>query len=62
MPGVADLPLHSGRVPRWMLRIMMELADAIIAYMVEVRGPDSVVEMLADPFWFQAFNNVMGMD
>jgi len=62
MPGVADLPLHGGRVPRWMLRVMTELAEAIVEYMVEVRGPSSVVAMLADPYWFQAFNNVIGMD
>ena len=62
MPGVADLPLHGGRVPRWMLRVMTELAGAIVEYMVEVRGPGSVVSMLSDPYWFQAFNNVIGMD
>ena len=62
MPGVADLPLHGGRVPAWMLRVMRELAEAIVSYMVEVRGPGSLVAMLADPLWFQAFNNVIGMD
>jgi len=62
MPGVADLPLHGGRVPRWMLRVMTGLAEAIVEYMVEARGPGSVVAMLADPYWFQAFNNVIGMD
>lgn len=62
MPGVADLPLHGGRVPPWMLRIMEELAESIVRYMVEVRGPSTVLAMLADPLWFQAFNNVIGMD
>lgn len=60
--GTADLPLHSGRVPAWMLRVMRRLAGAIISYMVEARGPDAVLSMLADPAWFQAFNNVIGMD
>ena len=45
-----------------MLNIMTELAEAIVEYMVEVRGPSSVVAMLSDPYWFQAFNNVIGMD
>ncbi len=62
MPGIADLPLHRGRVPQWMLNIMRKLAEAIIKYMVEVRGPSSVIAMLSDPLWFQAFNNVIGMD
>ncbi len=60
--GTADLPLHGGRVPAWMLRIMKKLAGAIVTYMVEARGPDAVLSMLADPAWFQAFNNVIGMD
>jgi len=62
LPGTADLPLHWGHVPRWMFKIMTELAEAIVEYMVEFRGPSSVVAMLADPYWFQAFNNVIGMD
>ncbi|MEB3846559.1 MAG: DUF763 domain-containing protein, partial [Desulfurococcales archaeon] len=62
MPSTADLPLHTGHVPQWMLRIMEKLARAIVEYMVEVRGPSSVIAMLSDPLWFQAFNNVIGMD
>ena len=62
MTSIADLPLHTGHVPRWMLRIMEKLAGAIIEYMVEARGPSSVIAMLSDPLWFQAFNNVIGMD
>ena len=62
MPSTADLPLHTGHVPQWMLRIMEKLAGAIVEYMVEVRGPSSVIAMLSDPLWFQAFNNVIGMD
>lgn len=62
MPGVADLPLHGGRVPAWMLRVMEKLAESIVRYMVEVRGPSAILAMLADPLWFQAFNNVIGMD
>ncbi|MCE4629196.1 MAG: DUF763 domain-containing protein [Desulfurococcales archaeon] len=62
MPRIAELPLHGGRVPHWMLRIMENLAESIIKYMVEVRGPSTVLALLADPAWFQAFNNVIGMD
>ncbi|MEB3764732.1 MAG: DUF763 domain-containing protein [Desulfurococcales archaeon] len=62
MPGVADLPLHGGRVPPWMLRIMKKLGDSIIRYIIDERGVDAVIAMLSDPVWFQAFNNVIGMD
>ncbi len=62
MPGVADLPLHGGHVPPWMLRIMKKLGDSIIRYIIDERGVDAVIAMLSDPVWFQAFNNVIGMD
>ncbi|WP_131159937.1 DUF763 domain-containing protein [Aeropyrum pernix] len=62
MTGVADLPLHSGKVPPWMLRVMERLARSIARAIVEIHGPDAVVRGLADPYWFQAFNNAIGMD
>ncbi len=62
MPGYAELPLHGGRVPEWMWRIMVELGEAIVSFMVEERGPSSVVAMASDPAWLQAFSNVIGMD
>ncbi len=62
MPGTAELPLHDGRVPRWMLRLMERMAEAIAAAIVEIHGPEALVRGLSDPLWFQAFNNVIGMD
>ncbi len=62
MTGIAELPLHEGRVPYWMLRVMERMASAIVKALVEVRGPESIVDGLSDPIWFQAFNNVIGMD
>jgi len=60
--GVADLPLHTGRVPRWLIPIMKRLASAIVDVMVLEFGPERTLERFANPFWFQAFNNVIGMD
>lgn len=60
--GAAELPLHGGHVPRWMLHYMKRLARAVVAYIVEVKGPRALLEGLSDPVWFQAFNNVIGMD
>ena len=58
----ADLPLHDGHVPPWMLKLMKGLAEAIVEIIVDERGVEGLVRGLADPFWFQAFNNVIGMD
>lgn len=62
MPGVAELPLHSGSVPSWMLRLMERMSKSILEALVDLKGQDSIVLGLSDPFWFQAFNNIIGMD
>ncbi len=62
MTGIAELPLHGGSVPIWMLRLMERMSGAILEAIVELYGPGAVVRGLADPLWFQAFNNVIGMD
>ncbi|QGA53594.1 DUF763 domain-containing protein [Sulfolobus sp. E5-1-F] len=60
--GIADLPLHTGHVPPWLVPIMKRLAKAIVEIMVLELGPQKVVERLSNPLWFQAFNNAIGMD
>ena len=62
MHGYADLPLHGGKVPPWMLKFMERMTAAIAEAIVEIHGPEALVRGLADPVWFQAFNNVIGMD
>ena len=60
--GVADLPLHGGRVPAWLAERMITLGTAIS----ESRRPPlrhpALLSRLSDPFWFQALGSVMGMD
>ena len=60
--GHADLPLHSGLVPRWLADRMMVLGTLITESLVENFGPDEVLVRLSDPLWFQSFGAVMGMD
>jgi len=60
--GVADLPLHGGRVPRWLAQRMTALGTAITEAIVRDYGTSSFLSRLSDPFWFQAFGAVMGMD
>ncbi len=62
LEGVSELPLHEGHVPPWLARIMKKLAKAILEIMVLEFGPDKVVERLSNPLWFQALNNIIGMD
>lgn len=60
--GYADLPLHGGRVPRWLATRMAALGRVIAEAIVDHYGSDELLRRLAHPFWFQAFGSVMGMD
>ncbi len=60
--GVADLPLHHGRVPSWLAQRMSRLGEAIVEAIVLDYGTSEVLRRLSDPFWFQAFGCVLGMD
>src|ERR671923_1842802 len=60
--GVADLPLHGGRVPQWLAERMTKLGTAITEAIVQDYGTSLFLSRLSDPFWFQALGAVMGMD
>jgi hypothetical protein len=60
--GIADLPLHGGRVPRWLAERMIKLGTAITEAIVRDYGTSAFLSRLSDPFWFQALGAVMGMD
>jgi hypothetical protein len=60
--GVADLPLHGGRVPEWLSRRMTALGTAITEAVIHDYGTSAFLSRLSDPFWFQALGAVMGMD
>jgi hypothetical protein len=60
--GVADLPLHGGRVPPWLATRMVTLGTAIAESVLSHYGRSALLSRLSDPFWFQAFGSVMGMD
>ena len=60
--GVADLPLHGGRVPAWLATRMVTLGTAIAESVLYHYGRPALLSRLSDPFWFQALGSVMGMD
>jgi hypothetical protein len=60
--GSADLPLHGGRVPRWLANRMTRLGALMAEAIVREYGRDEFLRRLAHPFWFQSFGAVMGMD
>jgi uncharacterized protein len=60
--GSANLPLHGGRVPRWLADRMTRLGAVMSEAIVHHYGRDELLRRLAHPFWFQSFGAVMGMD
>ncbi len=60
--GVASLPLHSGRAPRWLFARMVRLAREILLFVVSEYDAPEVLRRLSDPYWFQAFGCVLGFD
>lgn len=60
--GTADLPLHYGYVPKWLAERMAKLGLSITAAVLADYGKNELLRRLSDPFWFQSFGAVMGMD
>ena len=60
--GIADLPLHYGKCPRWLFSRMVPLASSICEIVIEEDGTKEFLKRVADPFWFQVFGNVLGFD
>jgi uncharacterized protein len=60
--GIANLPLHYGKAPRWLFERMVPLAREITIAIVAEYGPDEMLRRLSHPYWFQAFGCVLGFD
>ena len=60
--GVANLPLHYGKVPQWLFGRMWQLAREITIAIVDEFGAEEMLRRLSDPYWFQAFGCVLGYD
>ena len=60
--GVANLPLHGGKAPRWLFDRMTKLSREISIAIVSDFGPEEMLHRLSDPFWFQGLGCVLGFD
>lgn len=60
--GIANLPLHYGQVPIWLADRMTKLGAIVSQAIIHHYGRDEFLRRLANPFWFQSFGAVMGMD
>jgi uncharacterized protein len=60
--GSADLPLHNGSVPKWLYERMSALGFAMTEAIITEYGKEEFLRRMSNPFWFQSFGAVMGMD
>ncbi|NIO37244.1 DUF763 domain-containing protein [Candidatus Bathyarchaeota archaeon] len=60
--GSAELPLHYGKAPRWLVSRMERLGQEIVTIIVDEYGTDELLRRISDPFWFQALGCVLGYD
>ncbi len=60
--GVANLPLHGGKAPRWLYQRMVKMADAISGIIIQEYGEERLLELISNPHWFQALSCVLGYD
>jgi len=60
--GIAELPLHSGKAPRWLFSRMKALAESFIEIMIIEFGKKEILRRLSDPFWFQSLGCLLGFD
>ena len=60
--GAADLALMGGSIPPWLFDRMVKLSLAVVESIVTEYGQQEFLRRLSDPFWFQSFGAVIGMD
>jgi len=60
--GIANLPLHYGKAPRWLFDRMVKLAREITIAIITDFGSEEMLRRLSHPYWFQAFGCILGYD
>ncbi|MEM1323213.1 MAG: DUF763 domain-containing protein [Bacteroidota bacterium] len=60
--GKADLALMGGYIPNWLFERMTKLSLAVVEAILVEQGKQAFLSRISDPFWFQSFGAVIGMD
>lgn len=60
--GFAELPLHSGKAPRWLFHRMQKLTKEMCSIILDDFGSGELLRRLSDPLWFQGLACVLGYD
>jgi hypothetical protein len=60
--GVAELPLHYGKCPKWLFGRMVKLSSQISKLIIQEFGKEEFLKRISNPFFFQALACCVGMD
>ena len=59
--GNIGMPLHFGKMPKWLTERMGKMGSAVIESVAQNYGKSEVLSRFSNPNWFQALGAVMGM-
>ncbi len=60
--GTANLPLHTGKAPKWLFSRMVRLSSAITHAIALEYSQKEILRRLSNPYWFQSLSCVIGYD
>ena len=60
--GIAELPLHYGKAPKWLIKRMTKLAEEIVTIIIDEYRQQEFLRRMSDPHWFQALGCTLGYD
>jgi len=60
--GVAELPLHYGKCPKWLFGRMVKLSSQISKLIIQEFGKEEFLKRISNPFFYQALGCVVGFD
>lgn len=60
--GIAHLPLHYGKAPKWLFARMEKLSLEISRVIIEEFSQKEFLKRISNPYWFQAFGCILGFD
>jgi hypothetical protein len=60
--STTDLPLHEGKAPYWLVKLMKDLGKEVCTIIIKEYGTEEFLRRILDTFWFQSFGCVLGYD
>lgn len=60
--GIATFTLDTGKCPKWLFERMVKLGREVTRVIVAEQEPETFIERIGDPGWFQSLGTVLAFD